>query len=1036
MDLVTITDPALGLVRQPVRIKSIDEGPDGALAITAEDFPKGSASATLYPSASGGGFSHNYNANPGSALAPVIFEAPVSLAQSKDGLDIWLATGGGVDFGGCEVWVSLTGTDYQRVTEFNGKSRYGQLTSPLAAHAVAGKYTESVGVSLASGGQLMSGSAADMAQLTTLCYVDGEYVAYQAATLTGLGAYTLGPDMQRGGFLSPVSSHAAGAPFVRCDAALAKFPLTADYIGKTIHIKLLAFNLYGGGRQQLADVPDYTYTVTGQQANNPPLAPTNLAVEGAFTINTAKFKWDRLANAVSYVVQIWAGTPLAKVREVNVGDALRYDYSHEDASTDGGPWRALTCKVQGVNRNGAYGAFASLAVNNPQVGALTGVSVTPGPGYLLFNCARPADVDFAGMKIWISTVSGFTPDASSLVFDGPATTFTIAALADGSSIASGTPYYIKYAGYDNYDKLGLTIGSIGPVTLSSATGNQVATAYLYKWSTVVPAAPTGTSVFTWATGVNGAYTGSDGWGTTIPANSGVPGLALYVAAKPISVPIGTVTTTVSYGSANVAAWSQNSAPGAKSATATAYQWSAGGAPTLTGTAVWTWSTASYNTPPTGWSASIPSSPGQGYTLYQASYPLVDTAGNTTSPINWVTASVQGIAYTGMNGGPGSPGSSGSSAVTAYALVSGNPTINSPASVTSYGLPAYNSWGQGESWQSSVPVPSAGQSVFMSNGIYNPNTGQTTWNLPYLAALKVGNLSALSANTGSLTVSGTLYSANYKFSVDALGNMYAESGTFKGDISGATGTFTSGISINFGNFQVTPTGYAVMFNAVLSRCSTSNASLPAAPSFAASSSGTGAAISAVASSGVGLYCSGFQSLQANGTLIHIAGSGNAWFNTIVPNQTNIYQLGTSSFAWASCYVQGGVFNGSDERIKYDIRDSDLGLDFIKSLRPRVYKFKVGHTEVSRTPEQYGPGEDGLPIPQEVITKTTVGTREHYGLITQEVRQALGTDNVAMWALADKDDPDSSQFLIYQELMGPMIKAIQELSAKVEDLQQRK
>lgn len=67
---------------------------------------------------------------------------------------------------------------------------------------------------------------------------------------------------------------------------------------------------------------------------------------------------------------------------------------------------------------------------------------------------------------------------------------------------------------------------------------------------------------------------------------------------------------------------------------------------------------------------------------------------------------------------------------------------------------------------------------------------------------------------------------------------------------------------------------------------------------------------------------------------------------------------------------------------------------------------------------------------------MGTREHYGLITQEVRQALGTDNVAMWALADKDDPDSSQFLIYQELMGPMIKAIQELSAKVEDLQQRK
>ena len=35
---------------------------------------------------------------------------------------------------------------------------------------------------------------------------------------------------------------------------------------------------------------------------------------------------------------------------------------------------------------------------------------------------------------------------------------------------------------------------------------------------------------------------------------------------------------------------------------------------------------------------------------------------------------------------------------------------------------------------------------------------------------------------------------------------------------------------------------------------------------------------------------------------------------------------------------GTINTSDERLKKDIQDSDLGLDFINKLRPVSYKFK--------------------------------------------------------------------------------------------------
>jgi hypothetical protein len=44
----------------------------------------------------------------------------------------------------------------------------------------------------------------------------------------------------------------------------------------------------------------------------------------------------------------------------------------------------------------------------------------------------------------------------------------------------------------------------------------------------------------------------------------------------------------------------------------------------------------------------------------------------------------------------------------------------------------------------------GEYMFQSDGIYNPNTVVTSWNAPYLSNLKVGSLSAISANMGTIT----------------------------------------------------------------------------------------------------------------------------------------------------------------------------------------------------------------------------------------------------------------------------------------------
>ncbi len=49
MDVVTLTDPGLGLARTPVRITAIEEDEDGLLTITAEEFPRGTATAGALP---------------------------------------------------------------------------------------------------------------------------------------------------------------------------------------------------------------------------------------------------------------------------------------------------------------------------------------------------------------------------------------------------------------------------------------------------------------------------------------------------------------------------------------------------------------------------------------------------------------------------------------------------------------------------------------------------------------------------------------------------------------------------------------------------------------------------------------------------------------------------------------------------------------------------------------------------------------------------------------------------------------------------
>jgi hypothetical protein len=83
------------------------------------------------------------------------------------------------------------------------------------------------------------------------------------------------------------------------------------------------------------------------------------------------------------------------------------------------------------------------------------------------------------------------------------------------------------------------------------------------------------------------------------------------------------------------------------------------------------------------------------------------------------------------------------------------------------------------------------------------------------------------------------------------------------------------------------------------------------------------------------------------------------------------------------------------MKEDIVDLPIGLDYIRKLRPKQYKYK---------------GSKG---------------RKHYGLIAQEVRELNGDDMISSWGLR----PCGLQQLNYNEFIAPIIKAIQELDMKI-------
>lgn len=148
------------------------------------------------------------------------------------------------------------------------------------------------------------------------------------------------------------------------------------------------------------------------------------------------------------------------------------------------------------------------------------------------------------------------------------------------------------------------------------------------------------------------------------------------------------------------------------------------------------------------------------------------------------------------------------------------------------------------------------------------------------------------------------------------------------------------------------------------------------------------------------------------------------NGAVVHATNTIQIGNSSVALISGQVEWST--SSDKRIKNNIQDSNLGLDFITKLRPVKYNMVNPCDYPEELLECCFTCENPEPRPDDNV-------RVYDGLIAQEVESVLSTLNKTWSGHNICSGEGKKQSISYSTLTVPLIKSVQELNDKITSLE---
>lgn len=376
----TTTDPEFGTLT--VRVIDMEEQDDGSFKVQVEEY-YGSISST---SAAVPETTTNTPVNTGvSANAvntPLIFEPPSTLAGPT--AQVWMAVSAGPsgvfdpNWGGANVYLSTDNVTFQEVGTQETAARMGPLATALASYGGTNPDTiHSFDVDLAeSNGDLQSVTAADAAAFVTLSAVQDtpggpvELLSYQDATLVSGNRYTLHTELFRGLYGTTAGAHTTSAIYARLDDNIFKFDLPAQYIGKTLYIKLQSFNIFGDGVEDLSTCTVYTYvpygTGFGGGSGGVPTTPTGLSATPSAGYNSLSWTANPASdNVTRYDIYRANGTGASFGSASLIGSSTGTTYTDSTATVGSG----YTYFIKAVNAIGSSSPSAGANCTTSSSGA-------------------------------------------------------------------------------------------------------------------------------------------------------------------------------------------------------------------------------------------------------------------------------------------------------------------------------------------------------------------------------------------------------------------------------------------------------------------------------------------------------------------------------------------------------------------------------------------------------------------------------------------------------------------------------------------
>lgn len=198
------------------------------------------------------------------------------------------------------------------------------------------------------------------------------------------------------------------------------------------------------GSMTAPDVADVTGLVIYGTSGSPTVTE--------FTGKDCTVQWDSVASGTAgyffkdYEVSVYrAGSPTTLLRtEYTANPWYTYTFEKNYKDTNGTPVRAFRFEVK---RRGFYNQVSDVAalleVSNsaPTVSDFTATAITSGA---VFNYTQPSDPDWAGIEIYASTTTGFTPAADNLLYKG------LSAEIERRNLAGGIALYYQYRLFDAF----------------------------------------------------------------------------------------------------------------------------------------------------------------------------------------------------------------------------------------------------------------------------------------------------------------------------------------------------------------------------------------------------------------------------------------------------------------------------------------------------------------------------------------------------------------------------------------------------------